>query len=76
MTDQEIIGAMKALLYPINQKLDDIETQLVEITSKFSSLNIKMLSQEMNISQELQKINDAQETIMTTLKCKKTEGDI
>ncbi len=50
MTDQEMLEAIKALLYPINNKLDNIDLQFKSIDAKIAAMDAKISTMDSRIS--------------------------
>ena len=50
MTDQEMLEAIKALLYPINNKLDNIALQFKSIDAKIAAMDAKIAAMDAKIS--------------------------
>ncbi len=63
MTDQEMLDAMRTLIYPINKKLEDLEI-------KIDTLRLEHKTSERAIRKDIHYLNDEMETLIDVLEAK------
>lgn len=70
MTDQEMLDAIKTLLYPINNKLDNIDLQLKAIDAKITTLDLRVTNLEHQVKKGFRKNDQDIETLVKVLELK------
>jgi hypothetical protein len=63
MTENEILDAMKTLLKPINNKLEDLDLKL-------ESLRLENKIEHRTIRGDIERLNDEMETVVEALRAK------
>ena len=63
MTDKEILDAMKVMLQPIKNQLDDMDL-------KIDSLHLKQKTSERAVRKDIQYLNDEVDTLIAVLEAK------
>lgn len=67
MTDQEMIDAMKTLLYPINNKLENIDLQIKALDAKIANMDLRLTNVEHKVKKGFRKTEQDTETIINIL---------
>lgn len=70
MTEQEMLEAMKTLLYPINNKLDNIDLQLKAMDAKITTLDLRVTNLENQVKKGFRKSDQDTETLVKVLELK------
>jgi len=70
MTDKEMLEAMKTLLAPITNKLEDIDLQISELKIQMDTLRLDMKTSERSIRKEIHHINDGMDTLVEVMEAK------
>lgn len=74
MTDTELLDALKDLIKPINNRLDNLELKIKSINNKLDDLELKMDAYHLSDRKEhrqtqkdIQQLNDKIETLINAL---------
>ena len=70
MSDQEMLNALKALLQPIQNKLDSLDIKLSEQQIQIDSLRLDMKTSERAIRKDIHQLNDGIDTLVEVMEIK------
>ena len=70
MSDQEMLNALKALLKPIQNKLDGLDIKLSEQQIQIDSLRLDMKTSERAIRKDIHQLNDGIDTLVEVMEIK------
>ncbi|MCI8605588.1 MAG: hypothetical protein HFG72_01760 [Hungatella sp.] len=70
MSDQEMLNALKALLKPIQNKLDSLDIKLSEQQIQIDSLRLDMKTSERAIRKDIHQLNDGIDTLVEVMEIK------
>ncbi len=70
MTDNEMLDAMRDLLKPINNKLEELSLKIDGTDLKIESLRLENKTEHRAMRKDIEKLNDEMETIIEVLKGK------
>ncbi len=70
MSDQEMLNALKALLKPIQNKLDILDIKLSEQQIQIDSLRLDMKTSERAIRKDIHQLNDGIDTLVEVMEIK------
>ena len=70
MSDQEMLNALKALLKPIQNKLDSLDIKLSEQQIQIDSLRLDMKTSERAMRKDIHQLNDGIDTLVEVMEIK------
>ena len=70
MSDQEMLNALKALLKPIQNKLDSLDIKLSEQQIQIDSVRLDMKTSERAIRKDIHQLNDGIDTLVEVMEIK------
>ena len=70
MSDQEMLNALKALLKPIQNKLDSLDIKWSEQQIQIDSLRLDMKTSERAIRKDIHQLNDGIDTLVEVMEIK------
>ena len=70
MSDQEMLNALKALLKPIQNKLDSLDIKLSEQQIQIDSLRLDMKTSARAIRKDIHQLNDGIDTLVEVMEIK------
>ena len=70
MSDQEMLNALKALLKPIQNKLDSLDIKLSEQQIQIDSLRLDMKTSEHEKRKDIHQLNDGIDTLVEVMEIK------
>ncbi len=70
MTDQEMLDAMKTILYPINSKLNAIELKIDNLELKLDTIKLEQKMTERSLKKDIHYLNDEVDTLIEVLEAK------
>ena len=70
MSDQEMLNALKALLKPLQNKLDSLDIKLSEQQIQIDSLRLDMKTSERAIRKDIHQLNDGIDTLVEVMEIK------